>query len=130
MTIPKRNDELALFAVLRAAGAHESKRPRDSQRLSGIQYAHALGMHWRRAAGLFEKWESKGWWDEVGSRHFGYLTLKAPQSLEEMAGYPVALDVDPQAIVRQLAQEQAADDDRRARQDESIRRFIASRAAA
>ena len=112
MTIPKRNDELALFAVLRAAGAHESKRPRDRQFVSGIRYAHALGIHWKRAAGIFEKWERKHWWDEVGSQHFGALTLKAPQTLEEMAGHPVVLDVDPQAIVWQIAQEQAADDDR------------------
>ena len=134
MTMPKRNDELALFAVLRAACALESKRDRDGQYISGIRYALAVGMHWKRAAAVFGKWERKRWWDEVGSQHFGVLTPHAPQTLEEMAGHPVMLHVDPQAIVRQvasdIAQELAADDDRRARQDESIRRFIASRAAA
>lgn len=82
MTQPRREDEVALYARLRAMALTNDP---EYKRQPGIRNVEAAGKELsipdRRLDYLLEKWVGKGWWEYGMCATGGWFEPEAPESL-------------------------------------------------
>lgn len=81
MTQPRRPDEIAFYAALRARAAANDGGRYWGGRSAAIEALSQLGMNENRAFYLLQKWTGKGWIDYGMWAWGGWFTDEAPEQL-------------------------------------------------
>jgi hypothetical protein len=74
VTQPRRPDEIALYARLRADGRCPGPN-------AVYEAFDALSIPEKRGFYLLDKWDAKGWWEYGVSLRCGWFTENAPEAL-------------------------------------------------